>query len=138
MDLITIHTCDNSFEAHNLKNRLEAENIQAFIFDENLISLQPLYSQAIGGIKLKVDIQDVPSAEAILHAIDTDQYQIDREWSTLMCPNCGCNQINHNIKDFNNLPSIIALLFSFLFLVCPIYWRNRSQCEDCGHIFSKS
>jgi len=137
MNLITLTICDNAFEAHNLKNRLEAEGIQAFIFDENLISLNPLYSQAIGGIKVKIAEEDLELAEKVIHAIQADDFNVSDEEDTISCPSCNSTAINSDIKDFKNLPGLLALAFSFIFFVYPIYWRKRSQCENCGLIFQK-
>ncbi len=36
MELITIHRCETSVEAHLLKSKLESEGITCYIFDENI------------------------------------------------------------------------------------------------------
>ena len=52
MELITVKVFDSGIEAHILKARLESENIPCFIFDENIVTLNPLFNFAVGGIKL--------------------------------------------------------------------------------------
>lgn len=42
MKLITIKTFDNYFEANLLKSKLESENIVCYLFDETLVTLNPL------------------------------------------------------------------------------------------------
>lgn len=54
MELITLKTFDNSIEAHLMKSKLKSENIVCFLFDENIVGLNPVYNIAVGGIKLKV------------------------------------------------------------------------------------
>jgi len=42
MKLVTLKTFDNSIEAHLLKVKLESEGIRCFIFDENIVSMNPI------------------------------------------------------------------------------------------------
>ena len=53
-DLKIVKIFDNPIDVHILKVRLEEEEIECFIFDENTVSINPMYSYAVGGIKLKV------------------------------------------------------------------------------------
>jgi len=49
-----------------IRGRLEAEGIKTFVQDELTIQVDPLYSNALGGIKLMVQLQDVERASQIL------------------------------------------------------------------------
>jgi len=53
MELVTFKTFNNPIEAHLCKTKLESEDILYFIFDENMVSLNPFYNYMLGGIKLK-------------------------------------------------------------------------------------
>ena len=53
-------------QAHIAKSRLEADGIEAFIRDENIVALNWLYSNAVGGVKLEVAAEDEKRARAIL------------------------------------------------------------------------
>ena len=44
----------DSYQAHILKGVLETSGIPAFIHDEQLATINWMYSQAIGGVKVKV------------------------------------------------------------------------------------
>jgi len=48
------------------KARLEAEGIRAVLLDAQTIAVNPLYSGALGGVKLAVADEDAPRARAIL------------------------------------------------------------------------
>jgi hypothetical protein len=52
--LITIFSSNIPIDCHILKGRLETEGISCFIYDENLIWVDPFKAVAIGGVKLKV------------------------------------------------------------------------------------
>ena len=49
-----------------IRGRLESEGIETFVQDELTIQIDPLYSNALGGIKLMVQPQDVVRATEIL------------------------------------------------------------------------
>ena len=67
MGLITVKIFDNAFEAHLLKTKLENEGIPCYLFDENIVGLNPFYNFAVGGIKLKISEQDKEQVLAFLN-----------------------------------------------------------------------
>jgi hypothetical protein len=66
--LILIATFSHPFEAHLAKGKLESEGIEAFIADENIVGLNWLYSNLVGGVKLKVHEEDRERALKVLQA----------------------------------------------------------------------
>jgi hypothetical protein len=54
MDLVTVKTFDNPIDAHLLRIHLESEGIPCYIFDEEIVAIQPLFANAVGGIKVKI------------------------------------------------------------------------------------
>jgi len=65
-ELVVIADFGGPMEAHLAKARLEAEGIQAFLLDENAVSVNPFYSPALGGVKLAVAARDADRARKIL------------------------------------------------------------------------
>ena len=57
-------------EAHLARVKLESEGIKVHLKDELTIQANPLYSEAIGGVKLFVQKEDLERAKAILISID--------------------------------------------------------------------
>ncbi len=55
-------------DAHLLRMRLEATGIEAFIQDENLIQIDMLLSDAVGGVRVQVADEDVESVREFLKA----------------------------------------------------------------------
>jgi len=53
MSLITLRTYRTASEVNLMKATLEMQGITCYIFDENMVTMNALYSQALGGIKLK-------------------------------------------------------------------------------------
>lgn len=64
----TLATFSLPIDAHLLITRLEGNGINAYIRDENMITLDWFYSNAIGGVKVDVADEDLPAAQALLAA----------------------------------------------------------------------
>ncbi len=124
----TIARYQYSTEAQIIKGRLEAEGIQVFLSDNLTIDTDPLVSNAIGGVKLKVLSQDALQAQHILESIN--KYSIDDEGNTISCPNCSSKKIElfSTIKDAK---SLFWFIFGVLFSSLPFYTKHKYRCEDC-------
>ena len=66
MPLITLRTFQYPLEITLLKSMLEDSGIPVFVKDEFTILMNPLYSNAIGGIKLQVLEEDLQKAIEVL------------------------------------------------------------------------
>lgn len=67
-ELVTVAVFGSPFEAGMAKSELEACGIPAFIADEFTIGANPLYSNALGGIKLQVPATYAEEAHQIVSA----------------------------------------------------------------------
>ncbi|MDO5971547.1 DUF2007 domain-containing protein [Flavivirga aquimarina] len=124
----TIAKFQYSSEAQIIKGRLEAEGIQVFLSDNVTIDTDPLVSNAIGGVKLKVLSRQALKAQHILNSIE--KYSINDEGNTINCPNCDSEKIElfSTIKD---VKSLFWFIFGFLFSSLPFYTKHKYKCEDC-------
>lgn len=125
---ITIARFQYSSEAQIIKGRLEAEGIEVFLSDHLTIDTDPLISNAIGGVKLKVFSHQREQALEILKTIR--KYSIDDEGNSINCPNCNSEKIDlfSTIKDAK---SLIWFIFGVLFSSLPFYTRHKYRCEAC-------
>jgi len=64
---IILMTFDNYISAHIIMGRLKEEFINCYLQDENTVTIDPLLSNAIGGIKLMVAEQQAERAMEILN-----------------------------------------------------------------------
>lgn len=124
----TIARFQYSSEAQIIKGRLEADGIQVFLSDNLTIDTDPLVSNAIGGVKLKVLSSQALKAQHILESIR--KYSIDDDGNTIHCPNCKSEKIElfSTIKDAK---SLFWFLFGVLFSSLPFYTKHKYKCEDC-------
>lgn len=134
MKLVTIKVFENAIEAHILKSKLESEGIPAILVNENIVTLNPLYNIAVGGVKLQVRDEDFRKANAIITEVEQIPFT-DENDHALKCPNCGSSNLYSGFKTANNPKGILALIFSFLYLVFPIYYKTVYRCKDCGYEF---
>ena len=67
MELVTVAVFPNAFNAHLMQGRLHADGVESYIKDEHTVQVNPLYSNALGGIKLQVKQTDIPVALALIH-----------------------------------------------------------------------
>ncbi|GAA3632531.1 DUF2007 domain-containing protein [Flavivirga jejuensis] len=124
----TIARFQYSSEAQIIKGRLEAEGIQVFLSDHLTIDTDPLVSNAIGGVKLKVLSRQALKAQHILSSIE--KYSIDDVGNTINCPNCKSEKVAlfSTIKDAK---SLFWFIFGFIFSSLPFYTKHKYKCEDC-------
>ncbi|WP_179374879.1 putative signal transducing protein [Winogradskyella wichelsiae] len=125
---VTIARFQYSSEAEIMKGRLESDGIQVFLKDNITIDTDPLVSNAIGGIKLKVLAKDEDIAREILQSIQ--QYSVDNEGEPITCPNCKKNRIEL-YSTITNFKSLVSFLIGFLTGTLPFSTRYQYKCDDC-------
>ena len=130
--LIEIANYQFSSEAYLFKGKLESEGIEVFLQNENTINTDPLLSNALGGVKLFVNSEDVQQSKQILDAIP--EYSLDDKGELLSCPNCGSQKITMvtTIKDFK---SFFAFIYGLLTLSMPLFSKQKYKCESCNFEF---
>ncbi|TWO33855.1 DUF2007 domain-containing protein [Seonamhaeicola sediminis] len=128
----TVAKYQYSAEAQIIKGRLEAEGIQVFLADNITIDTDPLVSNAIGGVKLKVLSSQAKEAEQILESIK--KYSVDDYGNSISCPNCNSNktQLYSTVKDSKSFFAFIfALILNLFVTMLPFYTKHKYKCDDC-------
>lgn len=69
MDKVIVYSSTYQTEAYLIQSLLKSKNIEAEILDDTTVSVMPLYSVAIGGVKVAVDEKD---KEEALNIIEED------------------------------------------------------------------
>lgn len=105
--------------------RLQHYGISCFLRDEYTVTIDPLLSNAIGGIKLAVVTEDVEVAQKLLLQFD-EEYLRSAE-----CPLCFANDIIivPQAVAHNYITTLIARLFSGY----KTTTRNIYKCQQCGY-----
>lgn len=135
-DKIVVHsTYYNPIEANIIQTRLADQGIPCFLTDENLATINPLYNQAIGGVKLNVFEKDIARIDAILAESPKDMEMFAEETDTLLrCENCGSTNVGlgqSTKKRFSWWVTLVSILLS----IFPFKANRCYHCYDCGHEF---
>jgi hypothetical protein len=136
--LITIATFTNPLEAHIVRGRLEAENIETFVAHEHHIWANWFLSTALGGVKLQVNPEDAQRAREILRREQAGDYEalvMDSGNETAeprpVCPVCHSFDITP-VRRSGRVSLFIVWLSS---LPLP-YSGVTMACRNCGHTWS--
>lgn len=135
--IITFESYYDPMLAHIVRTRLEANGIICFVADENMIGANPLYNQAVGGVKLKIferDLEkcrDILATEGDLH--EQDHFEIDNETQNyVVCPFCAST----NVADITAEKNKEANFFnSFIHLLNPFSAPKNWHCNNCKQDF---
>ncbi len=128
MEFVVLQAYPNYVEAHIAMGYLEEEGIDGWLKDENTVTIDPILTNAVGGIKLMVAAGQAEKAWELLQNLKKEQQ------AKLVCPKCG----SHNIelvstprKASNWFSAIIA--FFMTSFAMPV--EKVQHCFDCGHEF---
>jgi hypothetical protein len=115
-------------EANITKGLLEANGIPAFICDENTITVNPILTTALGGIRLMVRSSDYKIAHAIIEDVDEENSK-----EILKCPVCG----SEDVKTKNPPNWIYFFIMLFSFAITPRAGnRKKYICNVCRNRWS--
>ena len=125
MDLVTVKTFDNYFSANIILTRLHAEGVECYLKDETTITIDPILTNAIGGIKLVVKKENARFVRGILQRFEEEYTK------AATCPKCKAHEFTYLAKPgvTNFLTAILTTLFGS-YAVAPDYIYH---CENCGY-----
>jgi hypothetical protein len=128
-ELLTVGRYRDLTEAEVAKSALESAGIHAELFDDNLARMNWAVTNALGGVRLQVEVQDQKSAEEILSQgiPETIAFDNDEEFNQPSCPACGSLNISFEGR------SRKAALASLYVLSLPVPTGPETWvCGDCG------
>ena len=134
-DWIVIAVFTYAHEAHMSKSVLEANGINVILKDEMITQVNPLYSNAVGGVKLMVNQTDATAAWALLKEggfVNEDLYdekvvsEVSNWADRRVCPFCGSDDFT--VKKYPN--QLMTFVFFLLGILFPLF-RKTYVCFDC-------
>lgn len=128
MKYVQLRSFDNYIEANIVLNMLQANNINCHLKDENLVTIDPLLSPAVGGMKLMVHPTHVQQAWDLLNEAE-QQYLKEKA-----CPVCKKHALQI-ISVTKKHSSRLAALASMLLNGRSIEVVKMYQCTACGYDF---
>jgi len=135
-DWIAIASFSQPVEAHLARTKLESEGIPCVIGNENLVRVDWLLSNAVGGVKVMVPRWEAEHARDVLRPQPRLVVVAERGAladGEMICPRCRCDDVYY--RRYNRrVAGVFMLLLGFL-----IPWRDhRWSCTRCGYEWKES
>ncbi|WP_343535136.1 DUF2007 domain-containing protein [Pedobacter sp.] len=135
--IIVYRTFYNPIEANIIKAKLEDADIACFLTDENIATIQPLFNQAVGGVKLNVFEKDVLTIDKLLVDNELEIAEEDQAENAdiITCEKCGSTNVSYGLATKNKYSWWVTIL-SILMTVYPFKANKCYHCYKCGHEFN--
>jgi rubredoxin len=130
MDYVELRSFDNYIEANIVLNMLRHNNINCHLKDENIITIDPLLSPALGGMKLMVHHAHVERAWDLMDEAE-QQYL-----KNISCPVCHAHGLKAMIITKKHRCKLSALA-SMLLNGHSVEVNKTYQCTNCGYDFKE-
>ena len=132
-------------EAYLVKGYLESNGIEAIINDELTAQVANIYSNAIGGVKLRVSESDYDQGIQLLkdggylaeeNCKSENKVEIilfDKSTNKNICPFCSSDNIAVNNKP-GVITTVVMAIINLIVMIGAIFPRFKSsfKCFDCG------
>ncbi|MEO7982961.1 MAG: DUF2007 domain-containing protein [Bacteroidota bacterium] len=131
MDFVLLNSYPNYIEAHIAKGVLEEQGIACWLKDENTVTIDPILTNAVGGIKIMVAKAEAQRAWEFLSQLRKEQKL------ALACPKCGSHYIelvSTPRKPINWLSAISTFFIGDYALTV----EKVNHCFDCKHEFPQT
>jgi hypothetical protein len=130
MNFVELRSFDNHIEANIVLNMLQSFKVNCHLKDENTITIHPLLSSAIGGMKLMVHTADVEVAWSLLDKAE------ERYLKDIPCPICKEHALR-TISVTKKYACKLAALASMLLKGHSVEIKKLYRCTACGYDFKK-
>ena len=125
MQPVIIRTFDNYFSASIMLSRLHADGIECYLKDEYTVTIDPILTNAVGGIKLVVKDQDEEAVKKLLAAYEAEYMK------SACCPKCGSNSFTFIAKP--GLTNFVTAILTWLLSNYAVAQDYVYHCEECGY-----
>jgi len=143
---VIAHVFQHEYEARLFMLKLEDAGIESFIADHLVVAANPLFVDAVGGIKVRIRTSDIEKALPVIEEykqVEFENSHIKSETITVgkskfesypaYCPKCGSEKVY--IQKLGALKAIIAIVSLNFYL--PGLYNNNFYCLDCEENWSE-
>ena len=130
MNFKQIASFDNYLLANMSLGMLQENSINCHLKDENIVTIDPLLSPAVGGIKLFVEEQDYVKAIDIIKEAETTYLK------EISSPHCHSNSLVTEEK-INNPENFWGKLKNQVLYGQESTYSKFYRCQNCNHSFTE-
>lgn len=130
MNFIELRSFDNYIEANIVLGMLQDAGINCHLKDEHIITIDPLLSPAIGGMKLMVHESHVKRAWEVMEAAEK------KYLATIPCPICKKHTLE-TITLTKRYKTLLGALGSMFLTGQPVQVKKQYRCKSCGYDFKE-
>jgi hypothetical protein len=121
-------------EAHMLKTKIQNAGFECTLIDEKTVDTDPLVSQAIGGVKLRVKKSDLKDVIEVMDGIP-EMVLINPKGHIVSCANCHSKQVASAVHDEDGLSGVFKGIIRSAKMLNPSYSDNIYLCLKCNEKF---
>src|ERR1051325_13236 len=126
MNFIVLQVYANYIDANIVMGRLEEDGINCWLKDENTVTIDPILTNAVGGIKLMVPEDEAERAVELLRQYKAELLPI------IKCPRCGSGNVEL-VSTPRKASNWISTIFSFFFVSAPLPVDKVYHCFNCSN-----
>ncbi len=130
-----VETFSNPWDAELARARLEGEGISAVVADLHLIGMDWMLSSAVGGVKLKVPIEEAARARELLgkeNPLSQLRLVTAEDGAEPRCPRCRSEDL------YRRTWSREGFFLGTVLLGFPFpFFRRRWVCRRCGGVWKR-
>lgn len=133
--IIVYRSFYNPIEASIIKSKLDDYEIPCFLTDENIATINPLYNQAIDGVRLHIFERHLAQINEILIEDTIIEIETESSNSGLVCPNCGSTNVAY-VQATQERFDLWVTIISLLLFIYPFKANKSHHCFNCEHEFN--
>jgi predicted RNA-binding Zn-ribbon protein involved in translation (DUF1610 family) len=125
MNIVTLRSFNDYFSAHILLTKMQDAGVECYLKDEHTVTIDPLLTNAVGGIKLVVKEADIAAATELLKAFD------EAYMNSVSCPRCGASAFTQLSKP--TVPNYLMIILTWFFTRYAAPMQQVYVCDKCGY-----
>jgi len=130
MEYVPLRSFDNYIEANIVLNMLQHYNITCYLKDENIITLYPLLSPSLAGMKLMLHQTHVDRALYLMDRAEEEYLK------TVSCPVCKRHTLT-TVRITKEHKCKLGALASMLLNGQSVELKKIYKCTACGYDFKE-
>ena len=129
-DFVELRSFDNYMEANIVLSMLQHQNINCHLKDEHIITIDPLLSPALGGMKLMVHHAQAERAWALMEEAEKEYLK------SIPCPVCRQHTLE-TVSITKKHTCRLGALASMLLRGNNVEIGKVYRCRSCGYDFKE-